>query len=278
MARLGKIHARIWKTGPGFFLSCGAVVTSTKDNAEPWRLYGDLAWLWPIISPPADYAAETDEIATLLRRHSQREVRQVLDLGCGGGHVDHGLKRRFAIVGVDLSEAMLALARELNPEVVYLRGDLRTPPTDELFDAVYLGDAVNYMLSESDLQQAFRAAYDHLAPGGVFLTVAEETRETFTSPQARVTHRTDKHGHVTLIEDVHDPDLTDTTYDLTLVFLIRRGGEPTVEVDRHCCGLFPLSTWKSAAAGVGFEVQITTFGAAGIQAIIGVKPSTRDAR
>ena len=244
---------------------------SNEDQAEQGRLYGDLAWLWPLISPPGGYVAEADEIATLLRRHCQREVGRVLDLGCGGGHMDYGLKRYFEIVGVDLSEAMLALAHKLNPEVKYLRGDLRAPPTDELFDAVYLGDAVNYMLSEPDLRRAFQAAYDHLAPGGVFFTVAEVTRESFKSPQAHVSHHARQDVHVTFIEDHHDPDPGDTTYDGTLVFLIRRGGELTVEVDRHRGGLFPLETWKATAADVGFDVQGATFGSAALPAIIGVK-------
>ena len=104
---------------------------SNEDQAEQGRLYGDLAWLWPLISPPGGYVAEADEIATLLRRHCQREVGRVLDLGCGGGHMDYGLKRHFNIVGVDLSEAMLVLASKLTPEVTYFCGDLRAPPIDE---------------------------------------------------------------------------------------------------------------------------------------------------
>ena len=248
---------------------------SNEDQPEQCRLYGELAWLWPIISPPADYVAEADKVATLLRRYGRREVRRVLNLGCGGGHFDCALKRHFAIVGVDLSEAMLALARKLNPEVTYLRGDLRAPPTDELFDAVYLGDAVNYMLSEADLRAAFQAAYDHLAPGGVFFTVPENTRERFKLPQTHVSHHAHEQTQVTFIEDHHDPDPTDTTYDLTLVFLIRRGGELTVEIDRHRGGLFPLEIWKATADDVGFEVQETTFGTTALPAIIGVKPSAR---
>ena len=43
---------------------------------------------------------------------------------------------------------------------------------------------------------------------------------------------------MTFIEDIHDPDPADTTFELTLVFLIRRDGELAVEVDRHRCGLF----------------------------------------
>ncbi len=242
-----------------------------QDESEQCRLYGDLAWLWPVISPPGEYLAETEEVATLVRGNARRVVQRVLDLGCGGGHVDYGLKRYFRIVGVDLSEAMLALARKLNPEETYLRGDLRDPPTVELFDAVYLGDAVNAMLSETDLRRAFQAAYDHLVPGGVFFTVAEVTRENFIFPDTRVSRHTDKGVHVTFIHDMHDPDPTDTTYDLTLVFLIRRGRELVVEVDRQRAGLFPLATWQAIAGDVGLEVQMTTLGTAATPAIIGVK-------
>jgi len=246
---------------------------SAQAGPQSGRLYADLAWLWPVISPPSDYLAETDEIADLLRHHGRREVRRVLDLGCGGGHVDYGLKRHFTIVGVDLSEAMLALARGLNPEATYLQGDLRAPPTDELFDAVYLSDAVNHMLSESDLRQAFQAAYDRLAPGGVFLTVAEETRERFVAPQARVTQRVDEDVHVTFIEDICDPDPADSVYDLTLVFLVRRGSELTVEVDRHRCGVFPRATWEATARDAGFDVHLTALRSAEVPVIVGVKPA-----
>ncbi len=249
---------------------------SEKDRVEQCRLYGDLAWLWPLICPPDDCLAQTDEIATLLQRHGRREMRRVLDLGCGGGTVDYGLKRHFAIVGVDLSEAMLALARDLNPEVTYLCGDLRAPPTGELFDAVYLSDAVNCMLSEADLRQAFQAAYDHLAPGGVFFTVVEETRERFTSPRTYVTHHANEDVHVTFIQDMHEPRAAGTTYDITLVFLIRRGCELTVEVDRHRGGLFPLATWQAIAGEVGFYAHVTAFGSAATPAIIGVKRPASD--
>ena len=31
------------------------------------RLYGDLAWTWPIISPPEDYAEEAEEAISLIQ-------------------------------------------------------------------------------------------------------------------------------------------------------------------------------------------------------------------
>ena len=165
----------------------------------------------------------------------------------------------------------------MNPEVAYICGDLRKPPTDELFDAVYLGDAVNSLLSEDDLRLAFRAAYDHLAPGGVFLTVAEETREGFTAPRAYVSHHDAGRAHVTFVQDFHDPDTSDTTYEMTLLFLIREGDRLTVEVDRHRGGVFPLATWQTIMTEVGFDVEVTKLGDAATAAIVGVKPLGRDA-
>jgi len=241
------------------------------EESQIRRLYGDLAWLWPVISPPEEYVAEAEEITAVMRDAARRPVRRVFDLGCGGGPMDFGLKRHFEIVGVDLSEAMLELARGLNPEVTYLCGDLRDPPTDELFDAVYISDAVNHLLSEADLRRAFRAAYDHLKPGGVMFVLAEETRERFSSPRTQASHHAKGDVHVTFIEDVYDPDPTDTTYDLTLIFLIRRDGATTVEVDRHRCGVFPLQTWREEAAHVGFEVHVAGFRFSDLPAVVGVK-------
>ena len=112
----------------------------------------------------------------------------------------------------------------------------------------------------------------------MFFTVAEETRERFTSPRAFVSHHDAGHIHVTFVQDFHDPDPNDTTYEGTLLFLIHEGNKLTVEVDRHRGGVFPLATWRSAAAEVGFEVRETTFGSAGVPAIIGVKPPASDTR
>jgi SAM-dependent methyltransferase len=53
----------------------------------------------------------------------------VLDLGCGPGHVGRYLGDRGALVcGVDISARMLSLARQRNPELRLVRGDMRSLP------------------------------------------------------------------------------------------------------------------------------------------------------
>ncbi len=227
-----------------------------RPQDEGLRLYDELAWLWPIVSPPEDYREECAEYRQRIEQRSRRLVRSLLHLGCGGGHHDYHLQRHFTVTGVDRSPAMLALARRLNPGVTYCVGDLREVRLGEAFDAVVLFDAVAYMLSPCDLQAAFETAFAQLRPGGVFLTVVEATRERFRQNRTWTSVHTSADTEVVLVENVYDPDRSDTTYEVTFLYLIRRNGSLAIEADRHRCGIFALGTWLDLLTAVGFaEVQ-----------------------
>jgi SAM-dependent methyltransferase len=223
-----------------------------KRNAR--RLYGDLAWTWPIICPPEIHLKEGDETARIMREHARIDVGSILTLGCGGGHDDHALKRHFEVTGIDLSPAMLELARRLNPEVRYVEGDMRSVRLGELFDAVLIGDSVNYMLTEADLAAAFATAFAHLEPGGVVLTAVEQTPETFEQNATSVLKGQAGDVELVFVETNYDPDPSDTTLECVFVYLIRRNGRLEIETDRHTCGIFPLETWERLLAQAGFEV------------------------
>src|SRR5258708_9561337 len=89
-----------------------------------YRLYQELAGWWPLISPPEEYAQEAAHLADVLSSATP-PVREVLDLGGGGGHVAAHLKARFALTLVDLSEDMLPVSRRLTPARAHLHGDIR---------------------------------------------------------------------------------------------------------------------------------------------------------
>ena len=239
------------------------------------KLYGELSWLWPILSPPEDYVEEATVFAKAIRRHARRDVRTLLDLGCGGGHNDMTLKRHFKVTGVDVSEGMLILARKLNPEVRYIRGDMRVVKLRGKFDAVAIFDSINYMLSEGDLRRAFRTAYNQLNPGGVFLTYLEETKESFTEGKTHITNRNGGGVELTFIEYLHDPDPRDTTYESTMVFLIHKSDDLDVHIDKHELGLFRTDDVKRIMEGCGFHVKMSKFkitGEPGCPMLVGVKP------
>ena len=231
-------------------------ITNRKDER---RLYGFLAWTWPIISPMEEYIKETEYFSKLIRKHSKIKTRKLLHLGCGGGHNDHTFKKYFKLTSVDISEEMLKVAKKLNPEVSYKYGDMRTIRMREYFDAVTILDSIGYMRTAKDLQRAFTTAYYHLKPGGVFLTLAEKIAGQFEQNDSFITTHSKGDIEITFIENYYDPDPTDTSYEATFVYLIRSNGQLEIYTDLHLCGIFKLKTWFELLKKTGFEVTQKNF-------------------
>src|SRR6185312_5734769 len=68
--------------GPGVPRAAAAMT----DPPREYRLYRDLAGWWPLISPVEHYAEEAAWLTAVLDS-APTPVRQVLDLGSGGGHL-----------------------------------------------------------------------------------------------------------------------------------------------------------------------------------------------
>jgi SAM-dependent methyltransferase len=226
---------------------------------ERERLYKDLAWLWPVMSPPEDYVEEAEFLTKLIRSYLDYEPKTMLHLGCGGGHIDMTLKRNFEITGVDRSEHMLNLAKKLNPENLYVLGDMRNINLDENFDVVLLYDGVNYMMTEDDLKAAFETGCRHLKGGGILLTVVEATPGSFRQNETHVRHRSADNIELTYIEHHYDPDRNDTTYEVVLIYLIRKDKTLSVETDLHIAGIFELEAWERLLWQTGFVPAQDTF-------------------
>lgn len=220
------------------------------------RLYSDLAWTWPIICPPERYAEGAELWAKLINKHSKNPVNTLFNIGCGGGCEDLTLKKYFRITGVDISENMLSLARILNPEVSYLQDDMRRIRLKEKFDAVIITDAIGYMTTEVDLGLAFLTAYEHLKPGGVFVTLAERAAEHFQQNETRFSKHVADDVELSFIENYYDPDPSDTTLEATFIYLIRRKGTLEIHDDHHLAGIFSLDTWLEVLGKAGFDTHM----------------------
>lgn len=218
-----------------------------------WRPYSDLAWIESIITSPDDYVEETESFVKAIKGNSKIEARTLLHLGCGAGGNDYTFKRYFKVTGVDISKDMLEIARNLNPEVTYVCGDMRKIELKECFDTVVIPDSIGHMTTVGDLRKAIITASDHLKPGGVLLIVAhisEEFRENnfvYTGSQGDI--------EVTVFENNYVLKPAQTTYEATVVYLIRRRGKLEIHSDWCTIGIFPLATWLSLLKDVGLDVN-----------------------
>lgn len=245
--------------------------------AEPTpRLYDDLASWWPLMSSPDDYAEEAERFRQAIVEAARIPVREMLELGSGGGHTASHLKAHFELVLVDLSPAMLKQSRLLNPECEHVHGDMREARLPRRFDAVFVHDAVSHMLSEDDLGRLFATAWHHLKPGGVALFCPDFTRETFQPYTAHGGHDRRLRG-MRYLEWAHDPDPADTECQVEVAYLMREGDEYRVAQDRFRMGLFPRSTWLELLEQQGFEASVVRFPVAdpaqgGAESFLGVRP------
>lgn len=99
--------------------------------------------------------------------------QRVLDLGCGSGLVLRALTDAgHDAIGVDLSSAMLSLARKTAPRARLMRGSLYEVPLPRVDVVLAIGEPLNY-LEEGQRPRAlapfFRKVARALAPGGRFL-------------------------------------------------------------------------------------------------------------
>jgi len=140
------------------------------------ELFGDrYAAAYDALYHDKDYEAECDLIERLLAVHGAGGKRRLLDLGCGtGNHAIPLARRGHAVVGVDRSGPMLALARKkgahAQPPPEFLHDDLRNMDLGRRFEVVIMMFAVlGYQHGNADLLAALGAVRRHLEPGGLFV-------------------------------------------------------------------------------------------------------------
>ena len=145
-------------------------------------------------------------------------VRSVLDLCCGTGLLAGELiARGYRVVGVDASEAMLALARErLGPEVELSRTTLPELEGEGVFDAaVCTFDGLNY-LTPDELRLTMAAVALRLRPSGwLVFDLHTDGMMDFTISNPVVAGESAGTGFV--ISSIVDPGTRtcDTTIELT---------------------------------------------------------------
>ena len=203
------------------------------------KSYGSLAWTERVISSLGEYEEEVRQSITTLERYRGGERKTMLHLGCGAGGHDYHFKNSFQITGVDISEEMLGMARERNPEVHYIQGDMRNVRLNQKFDVVVIPDSIAYMNTLEDLKKAIQTAAYHLRSGGIFLVVVH-TKEEFTNNNFVYTG-TDGDIHITLFENNYI--ISESQYEAAMVYLIRQNGKLQIEHDVHTLGLFSHETW-----------------------------------
>lgn len=217
------------------------------------KLYEQLADWWHLLSRPDEYAEEAAIYDRVLRSAVRGDPRTLLELGSGGGNNASHLKASWTMTLVDVSAGMLAESKRINPECQHHVGDMRSVRLDQVFDAVFIHDAISYMTSLSDLGKALATAVAHVRPGGAVLVAPDETTESFRPTTNSGGH--DGEGRaLRYLEWSYDPEPNDTTIVTDYAYLLRApDGSTQVVHDRHIHGLFKRQDWLDTMTAAGLD-------------------------
>jgi SAM-dependent methyltransferase len=135
------------------------------------RAFQAMAPVYDDFTAHYDYEGWLADLLTILERHGLGG-RRLLDVACGTGKSFLPmLPRGWRVTGCDVSPAMVALAEQKAGDRVELSvADMRELPRLGEFDLVWaLDDAINYLLSVKELEEALCGMRDNLAGDGLLL-------------------------------------------------------------------------------------------------------------
>jgi len=128
------------------------------------------------------WADFSQRVAPLIRAFYEstplaEERKSLLDVCCGTGQLArHFAEHGYRVTGVDLSEPMLAYARQNNApyvesgQVTFVHGDAADFSLDEQFGlAVSTFDALNHLPGKEALRGCFASVLPLVLPGGFFI-------------------------------------------------------------------------------------------------------------
>lgn len=235
-------------------------------------MYDRMAQYYDRIYSFKDYAAETKKLVGWIKTHRRSAGLRLLDVACGTGHHLEFLAESFDAEGLDLSQELLKIARERNPDLTFHCADMRTFDLSARFDAITcLFSSIGYMTTIEDLETAIANMARHLAPGGVLIIEPWLTPDVWKSGSV--------HGMF-----IDDPDLkiarvnTSLTRGRVSIFdlhhLVGTPEETFHFVEHHEMGLFTVAEMTSAFERAGLITTVDSEGLTGRGIYIGVRQNS----
>ncbi|MBE7171199.1 MAG: class I SAM-dependent methyltransferase [Williamsia sp.] len=220
------------------------------------KLYNELATDWyELLTPLHGYEEEALAYHAVFQQ-SGEPPHTILELGSGAGHNAFFMKQWYKLTLSDLSDDMLRISKRVNPDCEHHLGDMKTLRLGKTFDAVFIHDAIMYMVSEEELRQALQTAAVHCKRGGLILVSPDHTRENFESSTDHGGEDGKDNQSLRYLSWTYDPDPSDETYTVDYAYMLRdRKGEIRLIHDRHIEGLFPEKTWLALLQEVGFDAK-----------------------
>lgn len=233
-------------------------------------MYGRSAEIYDALYESKDYAGEAERLHELIQGIKRNADAMLLDVACGtGGHIGL-LRQHYDVEGLDLSAAMLDVARQRHPDVVFHQADMIDVDLGCRFGAVIcLFSSIGYMRTVPRLRQAIANLARHALPGGV---VAVEP--WFTPDQWRVDYLGAQlvDRPVLKVARLSKSEVDGTVSLMDMHHLVATPAGVEYFVERHEMGLFRHDEYLAAFGAAGLTASHDAQGLFGRGLYLGMRP------
>lgn len=186
------------------------------------------------------------------------EQGEIVELACGTGEITKRLwNAGYQVIGTDLSEEMLMIAREkCGDGVFFLHQDMRkTELVGEVDAFVCVGDGMNYLDSIQEMEQVFGRVFLYLKKGGIFLFDLK-TEYYFKEILGNRTITENREDASYIWENFYDENAMRNEYLLTVYDLVDDDRDLFIRSDEiHYQQVFSLEEVKMALEKMGFALE-----------------------
>jgi len=230
-----------------------------KYKGEIMNAYTAFAYVYDEYMDNIPYDEWGEYMIGLLKKLGVKAGASVVDLGCGTGTVTRMLEKEgYSIVGIDMSEDMLAIAadkiEESGQEILYSCQDMREFELPFKVDAfTSIGDSMNYITTNEDLESVFKSVSDNINDGGVFVFDLK-TIHFFRDILADNTYAENRDESAFIWDNYYNDDDRNNEYDLA-VFVMNESGSFDRFEEQHFQHGFLLEEVKNAAVAAGLKVE-----------------------
>lgn len=219
--------------------------------------YQQMAYIYDEFMSDAPYESWVS-FAKEMFKQSNRQIKQIADLGCGTGEITCRLaKEGYSVVGVDNSSEMLSHAEQKASnqklDIHWLQQDLRTLKGLSNFDtAISFCDVINYITKPEEVKCVFKNVANLLNDQGLFLF---DVHSLYHVKQNMVNNTfaevTDKTSYIWFCEEGEEPG--DMYHDLTF-FLSNKNHYIRFD-ESHYQKVFSVDIYKQLLDEAGFNVK-----------------------
>lgn len=190
----------------------------------------------------------------IIGHFSTKQENEILDIGCGTGRLTTQLVEFGNVSGLDISQEMLEIAEERNPNINWYCQDMRELDLPHQYDIISIFcDSLNYVTEPEDVLLVFNYIDKYLKEDGVLIFDVHSIQKM--NHQFNNQSYFDEEDGLTLMWQAVSGEEPNSVYHQMSFFVEREDGLYERFDEEHYQCTFEIEMYKELLELSGFEVK-----------------------